>query len=67
MNFSISAVEHERIRHWLNDLYPHGLPYGGAAGGHLSYIFTPTSLGVAFEVKENVSGKTINLTRYEDW
>ena len=32
-----------------------------------SYIFTPTGLGVACEVRNNKDGSTLDLTDYDNW
>jgi len=39
--------------------------YYGASGGGYSYIFTPTSLGVALEVRNNITKETIDLTQID--
>lgn len=40
---------------------------GGACGGILTYIFTPTSLGLVTTVRHNLTKEEINLTDYEGW
>lgn len=42
-------------------------PYTGASGGSYTYSFTPTSLGTAVKVTDNLSGETIDLTDYDSW
>lgn len=41
------------------------VPYSGAIGGAVSYIFTPTSIG--FVVKVRCYGKELDITDYSDW
>jgi len=42
-------------------------PYGGAVGGALTYMFTPTNLGTVVKVEDGFTGEKIDLTDYEDW
>jgi hypothetical protein len=42
-------------------------PYYGAIGGELTYMFTPTSLGVVVKVKHEYTGDVLDLTEYSDW
>jgi hypothetical protein len=42
-------------------------PYRGAIGGALTYMFCPTSLGMVVKVRDDLAGKEIDLTDYEDW
>jgi hypothetical protein len=44
-----------------------GEAYYGCSGGAFTYMFTPTTLGLVTEVKNNLTGETINLTDFEDW
>ena len=44
-----------------------GFPYTGAIGGQFSFIFTPTSIGVAVQAKDALTGETLELTDYSDW
>ncbi len=37
-----------------------------AIGGHISYIFTPTSIGTAVSIKCFLCGEVENITEY-DW
>lgn len=53
----------ETRKHMLNEK----TPYGGAAGGALTYSFTPTNLGTVVKVTEGFTNQTIDLTEYEDW
>jgi len=52
-----------------NEEYPYSgdLPYYGAIGGGLSYIFVPNALGTVVKVKEYYTQEELNLTNYSDW
>ena len=39
----------------------------GAIGGHMDYIFTPTSIGNACTIRCSICGKTKNITDYDAW
>jgi len=41
--------------------------YYGCIGGGYSYMFTPTTLGCAIVVKNNITKEEINLTDYDSW
>lgn len=41
--------------------------YYGAIGGGYTFCFTPTGLGVALTVVNNVTKEEINLTEYDKW
>lgn len=42
-------------------------PYYGAIGGHLTYCFTPTSIGMIVLIKHEGTQSEIDLTEYEAW
>ena len=42
-------------------------PYIGAIGGGVVYKFTPTSIGLSVTVDYTPTGKSINLTDYDEW
>jgi hypothetical protein len=44
-----------------------GEAYYGCSGGALTYMFTPTNLGLVVEVKNNMTDEVINLTDYDEW
>jgi len=44
-----------------------GQPCYGTIGGGYSFIYTPTSLGTVYEVRNNVTKEILNLTNYGDW
>lgn len=39
----------------------------GTIGGHISYLFTPTSVGRAVDIRCNICGKTRSITDYNIW
>lgn len=43
------------------------LPYYGAIGGGLEYIFIPTGLGTITKVRECITKEEIDLTDYDNW
>jgi len=43
-----------------------GSDYYGAAGGDLTYLFTPTDIGCVVKV-EHPSGDVLDISDYEDW
>ena len=47
------------------DCWKNGFPYGGAIGGGVTYMFTPTSIGVVEKVESY--GKELDLTEYDLW
>ncbi len=47
--------------------WDNGVPYTGTIGGGLSYIFSPTSIGLCLTVKESLTGEEIDLTEYDLW
>jgi hypothetical protein len=42
-------------------------PYYGATGGQLTFMFTPTNLGVVVKVEHCYTKETIDLSEYENW
>jgi hypothetical protein len=62
--FQLTEAQDAKLRSWLATLPD--VPTG-AAGGRITYLFTPTGLGVIMEVRDNSTGKSLDLTEYEDW
>jgi len=48
-------------------LHKHNDVNKGAIGGHITYSFTPTSIGTAVTVECNICGKKENITDYDSW
>lgn len=73
--FQINVAEQAVIDAWLQSLKTEILaiqgrktePYYGATGGDLEYKFTGTSLGTILVVKEQTTGKELNITEALDW
>lgn len=43
------------------------LPYYGTSGGGYTFSLTPTSLGLIYIVKNNITEEKIDLTDYTSW
>jgi hypothetical protein len=78
--FGLDAKQAEKLRAWSaeqdkkvvekqkgTDVEHEGEAYYGCSGGALTYMFTPTSLGLVTEVKNNLTDETINLTDFDGW
>lgn len=79
--YHISNEDMVKIEAWLKEIEPeimeimkkdpslsrHKEPYYGAIGGGLTYLFTPTGLGVVFEAEEYFTKNRLNLTKYDEW
>jgi hypothetical protein len=44
-----------------------GFAYHGAIGGEITYLFTPTSIGVIVHIMHNVLNKKEDITDYDTW
>ena len=51
----------------ISEIVDGAAPYYGAAGGGLTYSFTPTGLGNIITVTETVTGKTLNVSDALEW
>lgn len=73
--YEVKAAEYQKtiIKHddpfyssyefcWENNM-----PYCGAVGGQFSYTFTPTSVGPAVVIRDNVTKEERNITDYSMW
>lgn len=65
MNFQISEKQAMDIRAWIKKLRKTKPEPMTAIGGALTFCFTPTTIGVAVEVIDCVSGEKLDIT--EDW
>lgn len=56
-------------RAYAEEMWEEGYPYTGASGGGLSYVFTPTSIGVQLLAKYKALGPeaVLDLTDYGSW
>jgi hypothetical protein len=52
---------------FVRDMATAGHAYYGAVGGHLTYCFTPNSIGLSLVVKHSGTGAEIDLTDYDAW
>lgn len=68
--FLFTEEDREKLNSWLathNKECRYADPCKtGAIGGRLTYLFTPTSLGLITKVR-CACGKTVDLTDYESW
>ena len=75
MKFETSESNIQKMNDWLQEHIQtcaywqpnkQGILPQGANGGAISYIFTPTSIGLVVEVKCCCGQKT-DITNYDDW
>ena len=62
--FKLNEIESERAKSFLQKHYHSEI---GSIGGHINFIFVPTSIGDAVSVKCNICGKIKNITDYDSW
>jgi hypothetical protein len=74
MNFSLSSEQYEKIAGFIieqdkivAERQGRTEAYYGACDGGYSYRFTPTSLGTAVVVINNLTKAEINVSDYENW
>ena len=65
--FSFSLTEEQKIKldEWKSQQAEEDKV--GTIGDRYTYSFTPTSLGLATVVKDNVTNSEINLTDFSNW
>ncbi len=63
MQFKIPDAKIEVIAEWCESRQK----YAGASGGQFTYLFTPTSIGLVVEVRDNIGGEVLNVTDYDQW
>ena len=66
IEFKLSEKEAKAADEFENK-HRHPDVYKGAIGGHMEYIFTPTSIGSACTVKCSICGESKNITDYDVW
>ena len=73
MMFDVSKEQRELVKKWQedHDKAKHIKPgeihrYAGAIGGTYTWCFTPTSIGMATNVKCSC-GEEIDITNYDEW
>ena len=62
--FELTEDQLKMIDKWIKS---NPAPLTGAIGGRYTYSFTPTTLGVVTTVRNNSTGKELDVTNYLDW
>lgn len=62
--FTLTDEQDEKINKWVKK---QKTKPQGTIGGTYTYSFTFTSLGTIIKVKNNVNGKEIDVTNYNEW
>lgn len=62
--FTLTDEQATKIQQWIAG---HPRLYSGAVGGRYQYIFTPTSIGVCVEVRDQMTQESLNVTDYDSW
>ena len=66
MEFKLNENETEKAQLFL-ERHRHPDVYKGAIGGHINFIFTPTSVGDACTIKCTICDSEENITDYSHW
>lgn len=66
IEFKLSEKENEYAEKFLKE-HRHPEVYKGAIGGHINFIFTPTSIGDACIIKCTICDVEKNITDYSNW
>lgn len=66
IEFKLNEKENELAEKFLQE-HRHPEIYKGAIGGHISYIFTPTSISDAVSIRCSICDKEENITDYDTW
>lgn len=70
MTFELSKEQWEKVIDWRENDPTHKEcknKYHGAAGGYVSYEFTPTSLGDIVIVRCSSCNESLNISEYDLW
>lgn len=67
MSFAMSKQESIKASEFITTQIEKNDCRGGAIGGRFSYIFTPTTIGLAVEIRDNILKETKNITDFENW
>jgi len=62
--FKLQPEEAERARVFEKEHMKCAMKHPTTIGGHIDYIFTPTSIGTGVSVKCTLCGKEENITEY---
>jgi len=66
IEFKLNEKESELAEKFENE-HRHPEVYKGAIGGHINFIFTPTSIGDACSIRCDICGEEENITDYDCW
>lgn len=66
IEFKLSEKENELAEKFLQE-HRHSEIYKGAIGGHINFIFTPTSIGDACTIKCTICNTEKDITDYNSW
>lgn len=66
IEFKLSEKENELAEKFMQE-HRHSEIYKGAIGGHINFIFTPTSIGDACTIKCTICNTEKNITDYSNW
>ena len=66
IEFKLNEKENERAESFLQE-HRHPEVYKGAIGGHINFVFTPTSIGDACSIRCSICDKEENITDYDNW
>lgn len=66
MEFKLNEKEVEKAKEFLKK-HRHPDIYKGAIGGHINFIFTPTSIGDACSLHCSICNEEENITDYNCW
>ena len=61
--FKLNQIESQRVKEFEEN-HRHPDIYKGAIGGHISYIFTPNSIGVGKSVRCGICDSIRDITDY---
>ena len=66
IEFKLSEKEEDAAKKFMEE-HRHSDVYKGAIGGHLEYLFAPTSIGDACCIHCTICGEKKNITDYSKW
>ena len=66
IEFKLNEKENELAEKFLQE-HRHPEIYKGAIGGHIDFIFTPTSIGDTCIICCDICDKKENITDYDAW
>ena len=66
IEFKLNEKEENAAKAFM-EKHKHPEIYKGAIGGHIDFIFTPTSIGDACTIKCTICGSKKNITDYNCW